>query len=73
MAAEAPAVAPTADGDPGPLDLKGLTVGVFTDDGFISPAPSVARAVQEAAEHLRQAGCRVVEFRPPCAEEIIET
>jgi fatty acid amide hydrolase len=72
MARLDPAVPPLAIHDPAALDLSGLRVGVFTDDGFITPAQSVQRAVTEAAEHLRTAGCDVVEFSPPVAGEIIE-
>ena len=73
MAALDPAVVPTHATSAPPLPLDGLTVGVFADDGFISPAASVARGVHEAAEHLRAAGCQVVTFTPPHAHDIIET
>ena len=68
-----PSVPPVTVADPSDIDLSGLRVGVFTDDGFITPAKSVQRAVDEAAEHLRGAGCEVVPFTPPLAFEIIET
>ena len=68
-----PNVAPTITRRPEAIDLSKLRVGVFTDDGFIQPAQSVARAVTEAAEHLRDAGCELVPFTPPHAHDIIET
>lgn len=73
MARLDPSVPPLSAIDPGTIDLAGLRVGVFTDDGFITPAQSVQRAVREAADHLRAAGCDVVEFAPPSAGDIIET
>jgi fatty acid amide hydrolase len=73
MARLDPSVAPVPVGDPTQIDLSGLRVGVFTDDGFITPAASVMRGVNEAAEHLRAAGCEVVAYTPPLAAEIIET
>jgi fatty acid amide hydrolase len=73
MAALDPSVPPVPVRDPSQVDLSGLRVGVFTDDGFITPAASVRRGVEEAAEHLRAAGCEVVAYDPPLAQEIIET
>ena len=73
MAKLDPSVAPVAVAAPSQVDLSGLRVGVFTDDGFITPAASVMRGVEEAAEHLRAAGCDVVRYEPPLAQEIIET
>ena len=73
MATLDPSVPPVPMTDPSQIDLKGLRVGVFTDDGFITPAQSVMRGVEEAADHLRAAGCEVVPYEPPLTHEIIET
>ncbi|MEM1413485.1 MAG: amidase family protein [Myxococcota bacterium] len=48
-----------------------LVVGYYEDDGFLTPAASVRRAVREAAEALDRAGCRVERFTPPNVEEIV--
>jgi fatty acid amide hydrolase len=60
-----PAVPPFAIGDPASLDLKGLRVGVFVDDGFLAPNPAIARGVKLAADALRAAGATVVDYTPP--------
>lgn len=46
-----------------------LVVGVVEDDGFLTPAASVRRAVREAADALERAGCKTVRFAPPSVEE----
>jgi fatty acid amide hydrolase len=54
--------------EPGSVCLKGLRIGLYTDDGVLGAAPSVRRAVEEAAEALRQRGAEVVPFTPPSLE-----
>ena len=44
------------------VDIASLRVGVFYDDGWFEAAPSCVRAVKEAEEALRDAGCEVVPF-----------
>ncbi len=46
-------------------DVRGLRIGVFTDDGFVRPNPAIVRAVREAREALVAAGATVVDFAPP--------
>jgi fatty acid amide hydrolase len=48
-----------------------LRVGVFEDDGFLTPARSIRRAVRIAAEALEKAGAEVVPYQPPGADELI--
>lgn len=48
-----------------PTSVRGLRIGVFTDDGFVTPAPSIVRAVRRAADALRAQGAIVVEYAPP--------
>lgn len=57
--------------DPARVDLSRLRVGVV-DPGpfFLAPSTAVQRAVDEAAAHLRAAGCAVVPFAAP---EVVET
>jgi fatty acid amide hydrolase len=52
-------------GDPATVDVAGLRVGFWDDDGLFAPAPAARRAVADAAEALRRAGARVTAFRPP--------
>lgn len=68
-----PAVPPLEHVGPEAVKLEGLRVGVYEDDGFFSPAASVARVVREAARHLEAAGCTVVPFSPPHVEEALDT
>ncbi|MCK6502717.1 amidase [Myxococcota bacterium] len=68
-----PRIPPLPAGDPGAVDLSALRVGVYTDDGVMGATPPVARAVQRAAQALRQAGATVVDFRPPDGWELVDT
>ena len=47
------------------VDLRTLRIGMYTDDGILSPAPAAKRAVREAAQLLTEAGATVLEWRPP--------
>lgn len=65
-----PQVPPVVTPDPRAIDLRGLCIGYYEDDGFFTPAASVSRGVREAASALRAAGARVVPFAPPRAVEL---
>ena len=52
-------------GDYRSVDLRGMRVAWYTDDGSFSVAPGVARAVREAADVLRAAGARLSPWSPP--------
>lgn len=45
--------------------VRGMRIGVYVDDGVVTPAPAIRRAVGEAADMLRYAGAEVREFKPP--------
>ena len=68
---EDPAVPPLPVGDPAAVSLRGLRIGVCEDDGFLTPAPPLQRAVRTAAQALRDAGATVLPYQPPQAEELI--
>lgn len=51
--------------DPARIDVKGLRVGVFDDDGLVPSSLAVARGVRRAADALRARGCEIVSFVPP--------
>lgn len=81
---EALAGAPQARWDPavppggaGPsaadVDVAGLRVGVYDDDGYLTPAASVRRAVSEAAATLESLGVTVAAVRPVRVKEILAT
>ena len=65
------AVPPLPVGDPAAVSLAGLRIGVCEDDGFLTPAPPIQRAVRTAAQALRDAGATVVPYQPPATEELI--
>jgi amidase len=56
--------APVPLGEPGTVDLGGLRVVFYTDDGETATTVDTAAAVREAAEALRQSGARVTESCP---------
>ncbi|MDW8245426.1 MAG: amidase family protein [Sandaracinaceae bacterium] len=55
--------------DPRKLDIRGLRIGVYEDDGFITPSAPCKRAVWLAARYLEEGGASVVPYVPPFAEE----
>lgn len=68
---EDPAVPPVPWRDPAAVSVKGLRVGMYIDDGFLSVSPAIRRAVKEAGNALAERGARVVEFRPPAVSEAV--
>jgi fatty acid amide hydrolase len=52
-------------GDVAAVDVAKLRVAYYTDDGTLSVAPAVRRAVIEAAGMLAGRGAQVLEWRPP--------
>ncbi|TFW00513.1 amidase, partial [Oxalobacteraceae bacterium OM1] len=61
--------APRPLGDYRSVDLAGLRVAVFTDDGLFPVSPANERAVREAAGMLADAGATVSEWTPPGMDE----
>ena len=66
-----PAVPPVAPPDPSQVSLAGLRVGVYDDDGFVTPTPSNRRAVALAKAALEQAGATLVPYRPVGADTLV--
>jgi Asp-tRNA(Asn)/Glu-tRNA(Gln) amidotransferase A subunit family amidase len=52
--------------------VAGVRVGVYSDNGVLTPSPSIRRAVDEAAAAAARAGAVVLEFAPPAAHEALE-
>ncbi|KAJ9609603.1 hypothetical protein H2200_005931 [Cladophialophora chaetospira] len=48
-----------------PAPAEKLSFGLMTSDSCVTPQPSIARALREIAEKLREAGHEVIEFSPP--------
>lgn len=55
------------------VDVKGLRVGFFVEDGVLPPSKAVRRATERAAQVLEEAGAVVVPFAPPLCEELVFT
>lgn len=66
-----PGVPPLAAPDPGAIDLKGMRIGWHDDDGYLTPAPPLRRAVALAKEALEAAGAVLVPFRPVDEGEVV--
>jgi amidase len=67
-----PTVAPVPLGKHTDVELKSLRVAFHTDNGIVSPTPDIAAVVRDAARVLADAGCQVVEARPPLPENAYE-
>jgi fatty acid amide hydrolase len=66
-----PRVPPLPWQEPGAFPLEGARVGVYQDDGVLSPSRAVARAVDRASEALRARGCKVEPFAPPDVRAVV--
>ena len=66
-----PGVPPLPVGDPADVRLDGLRIGYFDDDGFLTPAPALRRAVAEARAALEDAGAELVPYGPAGAQDLI--
>jgi amidase len=62
-------VIPMPLGDPTSVELRGLRVACYTDDGTAPPTPETSRAVQDAARALSDAGAVVEQTRPPALDQ----
>src|SRR5262245_66369899 len=59
-----PAIVPMPLGDLKAVNVIGLRIAMYTDNGLMSPTPETAAAVRAAATVLAEAGARVEEDRP---------
>ena len=69
---EDPHVAPVELRDPALVDVAGLRVVLFTDNGILSPTPETVDAVLAAGRALADAGATVEERLPPAMAEGVE-
>jgi Asp-tRNA(Asn)/Glu-tRNA(Gln) amidotransferase A subunit family amidase len=60
-----PQIPPVPWRDSSEVDLVGLRVAMWTDDGYFRPSPAIRRAVEDAAAALRARGAIVERFSPP--------
>lgn len=47
------------------VDVRRRRVGVFIDDGVMTPSPAIGRAVEQASRLLAEVGAEVVPWQPP--------
>ena len=64
-----PAVVPMPLGDPAAIDVAGLSVAVYTDNGIVTPTPETIQTVLAAAAVLRDIGATVQEDRPAVLDQ----
>jgi Asp-tRNA(Asn)/Glu-tRNA(Gln) amidotransferase A subunit family amidase len=67
-----PTVSPVPWCDPEQVELNGLRVAMWTDDGFFPSSPAVRRAILEAAAVLRARGVTIESFQPPQIDEAMQ-
>jgi fatty acid amide hydrolase len=60
-----PTLAPPMPIEDWAVDIRKLRIGIFIDDGVMTPAPACRRAVEEAANMLAAAGATIVPWQPP--------
>ena len=46
------------------VDIAGLRIGYYVEDGIFRSSPAIRRSVREAAQALKDAGAKVVEWQP---------
>ncbi|MEZ4441853.1 MAG: amidase family protein [Polyangiaceae bacterium] len=68
-----PRVPPLPPTDPAEVELAGLRIGWWDDDPFLSPAPSLKRAIHRAKEVFEAAGATLVPHEPVPSEDILFT
>jgi fatty acid amide hydrolase len=64
--------APVSLGDPQAIDIRGLNIAAWEDDGYFPASPPVRRAVREAAQVLSEQGAVIHWLKPPRMAEMIE-
>ncbi|QDU28746.1 Glutamyl-tRNA(Gln) amidotransferase subunit A [Anatilimnocola aggregata] len=54
------------------VDIGKLRIGLWLDDGYLSPSPALQRATRAAADSLANAGATIEELHFPRGEEILD-
>lgn len=66
-----PMLPPTYSARPQDVDIAGLRIAIYSDDGILPPSPAIRRAVREAARVLQAQGAEVELFKPPAVEHAL--
>jgi amidase len=64
-----PAIVPMPLGEPAAVELKGLRVALYTDNGLMTPTDETVAVIRAAVNVLADAGLEVTEDRPPGVAE----
>ncbi len=67
-----PAIVPAPLGDPAAVELKGLRVAVYTDNGIMTPMKEIMETVERVAATLPEAGISVQEDRPSVLTQAVD-
>lgn len=67
-----PWAAPVPMPDPSAVDVRGVRIALYTQDGVSSPTPETVAAVEGAGLALEKTGAHVDDARLPAAEEAVE-
>lgn len=67
-----PAVVPVAMGDPQAVDLPGLHIAWFSDNGILPPADDIQRVVSATAQVLRDTGFNLEEKLLPGTRQLVK-
>jgi fatty acid amide hydrolase len=57
--------------DPAKIQIEGMRIGMYTDNGYFPASPALRRAVEEAADALRGRGASIALLTPPDVDEAI--
>ncbi len=69
---EDPATVPVPLADPAAVDLTGLRIAWFSDNGVVTPCEDIQRVVTESAQTLSDAGLKLVEKQLPGTRELVD-
>jgi amidase len=72
MDGEDPGVVPMPHGNPEDVDLVGLRIALYDDDGITEPATDIKRVVNQAGDSLSDLGLKVDRILPPAIPEAVE-
>jgi fatty acid amide hydrolase len=64
-------VPPVPWDEPGAVQVEGMRLGWYVDDGVLPPSRAIGRAVERAVDALRTRGATVVPFEPPAVRELL--
>jgi amidase len=55
-----------------PQDGSKLTFGLLATDGVVNPQPAIRRALETVKDLITAMGHEIVQWQPPCQQEIVK-